>query len=640
MCQAITKNRIFFQLLALAGASLWLVTHPYRGLFQDANLYTLMALRWLEGAAYARDPFFVFGAQDAYSVFSPIHGVLIRVFGVSGASTFLVLIGGFSWLSASWLVARRIFSDRFPFGVFFLCSAALSLSYSPVGGTFVLNESFATARIVAIPLGIAAVALGANRPAAWLLALFATALHPLLGVWPLLLLASVRFSDSKLAALAAIAFCSLLIAAVLGRETLFHPLSAERLNLLRDSTVDLLVSGEGANAALFWLAALLVGSLFGAHHFRRCYLLIAFLSALAYLLSLIASLYYPIELLLQVQPWRAMWLAIFFAVVAIVDVAWVLCRSDRVGWCYVLLIGSLLLVCKPVAGPLLFLGYVLVRQVPAIKFLLQPASRSALLLAIATAVLALPAWLADVQLDGESLSLFGWTAGDTLRGVIGGTGYGVGPMLIVALLIHAGSQRWLLLLSIPMVVWVFLHWDTRAAPTRVWEDGLRVPAPGVIPGLQRGQTVYWPNNLAQTWFGLGTAGYIGGYHLSGLVFSADKTALVVARLERAAVASVIQGPPSGSGDYKVALVEFRQQHAQRDFGKRHVGNYLSDAMSVSGVRVLCADPDLDWVVADFPTVPGGAGLGFEVPWEPRVQHYAYACSQLRSEPGSGVQSAP
>lgn len=635
MPQAATKNRIFFQLLALAGALLWLATHPYRGLYQDANLYTLMALRWLEGGAYARDPFFVFGGQDAYSVFSTIHGALIKLFGISGASHLLVLAGGGAWLGASWLVAKRVFSDRFPFGVFFLCSAVLSLSYSPVGNTFVLNEAFATARILAIPLGIAAVALGTNRPTAWLLALVATSIHPLLGVWPLLFLVAMRFPDRKLTALAAIFFCSFVASAVIGGETFFHLVSAERLTLLQDSTIDLLARGEGANAAVFWLAALLVGSRFGADHFRRNYLLVALLSALAYLSSLIVSQYYPIELLLQIQPWRAMWLATFLAVVAIVDVAWAICRSGRSGWCYVLLLGSILLICKPLAGPLLFLGYVLVCQMPVLARLPSPSLKIPLVLATVSALLALPAWLVDVQLDGESLSLFGWTTGDTLRGVVGGSGYGVGPVLIVALLIQARWQRWLLLMLVPVAVWIFLHWDTRAAPTRMWEESLEVPARSVIPGMQPGETVYWPSGLPQTWFGLGTSGYVGVYHLSGLVFSEDKTDLIVMRLKRAAVASVVKAPLSNYNQFEEALADFRQRHPERDFGKRRVGNYLSDTISAIGISLLCADPDLDWVVADYPTLPSGSGLAFEVPWEPGIRHYAYACSPLRRAPIKG-----
>ena len=632
MPQVITKNRVFFQLLALAGALLWLVTHPYRGLHQDANLYTLMALRWLDGAAYARDPFFVFGAQDGYSVFPPIHGALIQIFGVSGASRFLVLLGGSSWLVASWLVAKRVFSDRFPFGVFFLSSAVLSLSYSPVGNTFVLNEAFATARILAIPLGIAAVALGTKRPMAWLLALIAMSVHPLLGVWPLLFLASIRFSDRKLAVLALIFFCCFTISAVLGSDTFLHLVSGERLNLLRDSTIDLLASGEGVNAAVFWLAALLFGSRFGTDRFRRSYLLVALLSALAYLSSLIVSLYYPIDLLLKIQPWRAMWLATYFAVVAIVDVAWAMCRYGRSGWCYVLLLGSILLICKPLAGPLLFLGYVLVCQMPFLARLPPLSLNISVVLATVSALLALPAWLVDVRLDGESLSLFGWTTGDTLRGVVGGSAYGVGPVIIAALLMQARWQRLLLLMLVPVTVWIFLQWDTRAGPTRTWEEGLEVPAHSVIPGMQPGETVYWPNRLPQTWFGLGTSGYVGVYHLSGLVFSEDKTDLIAMRLKRAAVASVAQAPLSDNDQFEAALADFRQRHPERDFGKRQVGNYLSDTISAIGISLLCADPDLDWVVAHYPTLPSGPGIAFEVPWEPGVRHYAYACSPLRRTP--------
>lgn len=640
MPQAFTENRAYFLALALAGAALWLVAHPYRGLYQDANLYTLMALRWLDSAAYARDPFFMFGSQDAFSLFSPLHGSLIKILGVSDASRVLVLAGGVSWLGASWLVAKRLFSNPFPFGAFFLCCAVLSLSYSPAGSTFVLSESFATARVISIPLGIAAVALGTNKPLAWLLALVATALHPLLGVWPLLFLFSAGYSDRKLAGLAVCAIGFFLLAAFLGKDSFFHPVAAERFNLLRDSTLDLLVTGEGINNTLFLLTALLLGGQYGSQGFRRAYLLIALLSASAYLLSLIVSLFYPIEFLLQVQPWRAMWLATFFGLAAMVDVAWAIRRGRPSGWFYVLLVGAVLLVCKPFAGGLLLLGYVLLRQFPILGLLPPSFSVSQLLVTVAVALLALPAWISDVQLEGESLSLFGWTNFETLRGVVGGSGYGVGPLLMVAALLNARWQRWLLLLLIPVLIWASMRWDTRATPTRLWEESIRVPAPKVIPGLQPGQTVYWPNNLVQVWFSLGIAGYVGEYHLSGLVFSAERTDLVIARLRRAAVASVIQEPLGGSAEYEAALTDFRLLHAERDFGRAKVGNYLPDSITVGGVTVLCADPDLDWVIADFPTVPDGMGVGLKLPWEPGVRHYAYACHHLRSAAKYRIQSTP
>lgn len=639
IARATTDEREFKLALLLAAATLWLVSHPYRGLFQDANLYVVMALRWLNAKAFARDPMFLFGSQDDFNLFSPLYAGLIAALGVSSAAQVVVLVGAISWLAASWLAARRIFLDDFPRGVAFLCCAVFSLSYSPAGDTFVLNENFATARVLAMPLGVAAVALGSRSVVAWLLAFGATVLHPLLGIWCVLILVSTRCTDRQLLAIVCAAAAAFALAVANGFNTLLQPVSAERLQLLRASTTDLLVTGaelSRVNTVLFWLGALLLGSRFGSEPFRRCYLAIALVSALGYLLSAVASLYLPIDIVLQGQPWRAVWLAAFFSVFALVDVGWKVCRDPRFGWRYVLLSASVLMLCKPVAGPLLCLGWLVTRfnvaRAAAAERLPMTATAANLVVGMA-ALIALPAWLADVGLEGESLSLFGWTGESTLRGIVGGGAYGVGPVLMCALLCSRRLRRGVIvLLLLPGLAWSMLGWDSRAAPTRTWESSLRATAPEVVPGLRPGQTVYWPNGLPQVWFGLGTAGYVGTYHLSGLVFSEAKTAMVMARWQRAAVASIVQRPVRGEDDVAAALEAFRVQHPGRDFNGAQTGSYVAESLTAYGVSFLCTDTDLDWVVADFPHVSGVAGIGFTMPGEAGIRRYAYACAPWQGPP--------
>lgn len=623
----------------LAGGVLWLLSHPYAGIYQDANLYSLMAINWLDSRPFAQDPWFLFGSQDAFSLFSPLYGTLIRLLGLSEAAKMLVILGGLFWLGAAWAAVQRLFSDPVPVGVAFLSCAVFSLNISPLGNTFVLNENFATARLLAMPLGIVAVAWGTGGRLLLpvLLAAGATVLHPLYGIWALLLLIALRIRDRVLGTAILAGAAALVLLAYAPSLPFLTSVSPERIAFLQASTRDLLVPAgdlSHLNSLFFWLGALMLGARYGRADFRRVYLLVALLAALGYLLSAIVSIYWPVEFFLMVQPWRAVWLAAFFAVLALVDVGWVLAGSFSLGRHYVALAAFVLLLCKPFAGFVLIAAWAIgghpavIGAVAWFPRLSLPAVR----ILVAVAVLAaLPGFVADVRLEGEVLVLFGWTREDFLRGIVGGGGYGLGPLMLTALILLLASRKpWLpLVLLLPAVAWGAANWDTRGAWQRRWEESLRTPAPALFEGFRQGQTVYWPGALPRVWFELGTAGYIGVYHQSGLVFSQARSELVVARWRRAAVASVAETTIRNSGDEDRALDAFRRKHPERDFRHVQVGSYAVDSVTAAGVEFLCLDSALDWVIADSPRVAGVDGTKFGLPSEPRGVHYAHSCQQLR-----------
>ena len=66
-------------MLALASLSIafWILIHPYRGLEHDSVLYTVLALARLHPAALGHDLFVRYGAQDHYTIFSPMFAAAI-----------------------------------------------------------------------------------------------------------------------------------------------------------------------------------------------------------------------------------------------------------------------------------------------------------------------------------------------------------------------------------------------------------------------------------------------------------------------------------------------------------------------------------------------------------------------------------
>lgn len=638
----LSERQRFDAALLLAGVALWMAARPYAGIYQDANLYLLMALNWLVPDAYARDPWFLFGSQDSYSVFSPIYGMFLSVAGISDGARGLVLLGGALWLAASWLAVRRICADTLPRAVAFLCCAVFSINISPVGSTFVLNENFATARLLAVPLGIGAVAWNPRGMPVlpWVLGGGALVLHPLFGIWALLFLIAFRLPERLLAV--AVAF-GILLPFVVPADLalpLLTPLAPERWALLRDTAPDLLLS-DGAplrlNPLLFWLGALMVGGQWGREDFRRAYRVIALLAAAGYLLSLVVSNYQPLTLLVQAQPWRAVWLAAYFSVIALVDVAWRLGRGHPLGWYWVALIALALVLCKPVAGYVLLVGWAICRNRGVMDWLARrppPSPWAARLTVALAAAVGLPGYLADVRLEGEGLTHFGWSAEDTLRGIIGGGGLGLGPLLVTGALFGVRAKpRLLFPVLLLILAWVGYRWDSRDAIGQRWEESFQAGRALPFAGFLRGQTVHWPGQLPAVWFGLGTAAYVGEYHLSGLVFSERRTELVARRWKRVAVSSSLDGPTTGPGAEERALERFRLRHPERNFGRDYAGNYVSKGLTPAGVAYLCDDPQLDWVVADWPEVAGVAGAIIDDAVSGPARQYAYACGSFRGGVG-------
>lgn len=617
--------------LAVTGAILWIVAHPYAGIYQDANLYLLMALNWLTPEAYAKDPWFLFGSQDAYSLFSPLYGLIIDAMGADDAARSIVVWGALLWLAASWLASRSLLSDTLPRAVAFLCCAVFSFNISPAGSTFLLNEGFATARVLAIPLAVTAVVVDQNRLviAPWVLALCSVALHPLFGIWGLLCLIALRLPDRWL--LGAVV-CGLMLPLL----TLLDPslsalraLSAERLMFLQEATRDLLVLGGGElrmNALLFWLAALLIGARWGAERFRRTYAVIALLAVSGYLLSALVSNYLPMTVLVQAQPWRAAWLAAYFSVFALVDVGWRIGRMSDDGWCHLVLGVASLILCREIAGFLLIAAWIGLVTFPHCVRRLASSIPYVRALAILATLLAVPGFVADVRLEGEALSHFGWTAEHTLRGIVGGGGLGLGPILLAGLLIML--VRSLLLIApllIVSLIWSALHWDTRDVAVRHWEAAFDAGRTSVFQGIRRGDTVYWPGHVQDVWFRLGTSAYVGEYHLSGLVFSEQRIALVGQRWRRAAISSIVDTPPQSWMDEQRALDEFQKRNPSRGYAYDHPGDYVTKDMGVAGVVYLCRDPALDWVIAASPEISGLRGETTALRMAGVAGLYAYSC---------------
>jgi hypothetical protein len=139
------------------------------------------------------DPFFVFGSQNNYTIFSYIYAFFIKILGLNKATIVLLIIGQVAFLSSVFYLLRKFLS----FNLIVLGIMALAILPPWYGGyhIFSYGEAFLTARTFAEVLSILAIAFALDKK--WVLSIiiliFSALMHPLIAL-PAIAIVWVFFS--------------------------------------------------------------------------------------------------------------------------------------------------------------------------------------------------------------------------------------------------------------------------------------------------------------------------------------------------------------------------------------------------------------------------------------------------------------
>lgn len=587
----------------------WLVTHPYRGIYHDGIVYSALALHWLNPDAFARDPFFSFGAQDRFSIFSPLFGALISWIGLSSASKVVVLAGGCAWLGGVWRLAVAVLPDRRAAVLALLCCAIYSPNYSPQEATFVLNETFATARLFSAPVSLWALALVVERryrQAVWT-SMLATLLHPLIGIWALMIGVLAWLPERLAAILVPSSFLLLFAIAASGQVPALLPMAQDWAWFVESSTHDVFAGGTAfrLNDHLFWLGVVLTGSFWLPRPFARLCLWVALVVAANLFLSLVCSSFYPIDLIIQVQPWRACWVAISVGMLVLVGLAWHVAR-ERTSLLPAITIALLINSFDRSSGYILlaFWGFGHLLGKERIKRFVGIARRydrfaiPALVVAVATS---LPAYMTGVEFWGDGLQRFGWNDSSFWRGLAAGGGYALGPLLAAIGLGNRNIRRGLVAGAMVLAIPVASGWDGRTAALRSWEERLDpLGRTAASLGISPGQVVYWPGQTQSLWFDYGVASYVGSLQMIGMVFSRPRAEELMRRWRRTAVAEEASAPVANEDDVQHYLQRYREKHGDNPSDPEKGTTYRPEKITRYGLLHLCEDPELDWVIVQKP----------------------------------------
>jgi len=609
--------------IGVAASLVWLLRHHYSGIYHDGIIYALLAASWLNPAAYAEDLFFSHGSQGDFSLFVPLYGLLIQQIGLAEAAKLVVMISALAWVGGAMLIARSVFRSSWYFSA--LCTLLLvwsMYSYSPNGSTFHVIEEFATARSWAQPLALIAVALGirgAYLPAT-ILAVLATLLHPLMGIWGLVLVTAIHLTDRQLLGSVVIVFALSLLGGMVVDFAALQPMSEEWVAVTKETTRDVFVGPLGVfrlNEHLFWILALHLGARFGSENLRRWYLLCACIFGYAIFLSMLASYYYPVKLIVQTQLWRASWLAFLIGLVALLDATYHLTKAPNIGWRWMVVAlaglgylfvnyASLFLGCALLITLLIkksAQGYLC--QVKALFY------RYRYLTLIILILISAPGYILDIEVQGRANAYSWGNQYPFLKGFLLAGGGGL-TLIVVASIVDARLLRRVSLLLIgPLLALVAMNWDQRLPAMKVAEARYLVLGERPFGDfITRGDSVLWPGGEMETWFEIGTTNYAYWVQGIGSVFSNDKRVDLERRMRR------IKAAPC------VTAVSDKHEHAVLVSGC----NKAYGELDLTGFIYLCKDQDLTWVVTErklegwrFPEVSLSEKNG-------KKAQYLYRCS--------------
>lgn len=631
----------------LCGLALWLATNVYHGIWHDARLYSVMALRRLMPSAYAADPWFLFGAQDGISIFPPLFSQTVAGFGLGDAARGMALAGGLAFVGAAFAFARAARLENYS-TLAFLLLTSFPLAYCPNDWMITrLSESIVTARSFAVTASLAALAahLRGFERAGWLLHGLALWLHPLMAVGAAIASLGNRLPDK--AVLAGVMLVpALMIALIFFDVPQLRAMDATWFDLVAQTAIIVVMPGEHHDASLIVAAAaiLLLGAMYGQAALRRWYALAVIVGFLGYAATLAASQFYPAALILQVQPWRALWLTLVFAVVALCDLAsgWREASSiRRLG----LLAGGSLLVLFELGGGYGLLAAAIMLRVAGnavmawlVALSLPRLERAAWMLFLVAAGSETPSLLQSFSLIGGRSLVADPILPEVVRGVLLTGGFGLLALAAWAIMQRVPAALGLVLAAVAFGAGL-ARWDQRSEFLRSLESHYRAtPIPEYFAGhIQPGDVVYWADFPERVWFELRTASYTGSVQAVGIVFSQRHALEIERRLKRVVQIGIAD---ELFADPRIDDIA-RTSYALSQRSVRSADNLHAIATSQSGDRTLtrislafiCADPVLDWVIdpADFPEI---AVSHATIPMPIRrktavVDHALYDCRSLR-----------
>lgn len=611
-------------------AAIWLICHPYQGIAGDAILYTVQALRQLHPERYATDVFFLGVSQDDYTLFSPVYASLIDLLGLGRAAMGLSFFGALLWCYAVWRFSK-LWPDARSRGLFLFLLAIMPVTF---GGYGILSaaEPFPAPRVWANGLTLLACALWLEKKPylaglAWLAAML---LHPLMALagFAFVLFHAFRPTRAWLFAILAGVSLSLLLAILqaplFGR--LFQVMNPEWFDLVYQRTSLFMFPTRwrfADDGAMAFHMTVLAWAAWGGRHERlgRVFAVAGLVGLSGWLLALVGADWLHSVLILQVQPWRLLWLSY---VVGWGAAAYLVVRHWHTERPLVLAMALAWLSHQEGGVALLWLALLIWYWQDNLRPVHVRLVEGALLLGLAAELFS--AW-GEFMLSLQAL--------DSVDKQVGWSRLYYGFRLSLP----PRSEPLVLLLMAPVVIWMWQKSRTVALgfflPLGLlllsdWDSHLdagKLLRPETYPIQQEGfwgsspfnsvvpleAEIYWPEGLEMTWLGMGRSSYYSLHQSAGLVFSEEQAKVIYQRY--------LAMKPLGGRDQFFKLLTLEERLKQ-------MGSAIPIG-TLEGMKQACnAEPMLDYVVLAN-HYPAWVKASWYAPFLPGGAHL-YSCSSFRN----------
>jgi hypothetical protein len=313
------NNYTYKAFLVVLAVSAFFLTHAYNGIRHDGILYMGQALIKLHPNLHL-DPFFVFGSQNNYTIFSFIYAFFIKLLGLNLAAILLLIVGQFLFLASIFYLASKFVDFRFVV----LGIICVAIFYPFYGGYGLISyaEAFLTARTYAEPFSIFAIALAVDKK--WVISIIFIAIallfHPLMALCALFFLWLKYSSDHHLAfGLPILGFALSVVLGLFGVKPFNH------LFVFFDPYWWQLVKTHNPLCIVsmwkwrFWyilgydVLIGICGYFYGSKKLKNLFGLVLVINAVSFLISFVGGDLLKNVLILGLQLWRAQWLLHLFS---------------------------------------------------------------------------------------------------------------------------------------------------------------------------------------------------------------------------------------------------------------------------------------------------------------------------------------
>ena len=521
--------------------ALYFLCRPYRGVRHDAMLYFGQAQLHLTPSWLYDDLFFLSNSQDKYSAFSALFAPVLNLFGLSTAEIVVLLALHALFLFAAWrLTAGMSATARWVA----LCIALVLPHFYATDRRFSYAEPFLTARTLAEPFALLAIASALRDRKAWTLLwlVVATLGHPLIAlpawlvVWRLWGDQDERWNWGVLAIVPLLALAALGVGplgSLLHRYDLDWWLIVQRTSpFIFMSHWDLPACEQlGLDLGLLWLCGRDASAPLG--RLARAAMAVAIGCLIVTMLGV--DLAHNV-LITQLQLWRAAWIAHLVALLSLGPLLVRLWNRNDRGQLAVFL----LLLAATAVGVTLKTGWIIAAAAFVMVRLVErdvPIGRGVVRIGIVACALGMVAVSGVQAVSYHDQVLLGPASGQLI-----GRDSAIPVALPALMFTLALVGLWPLVrpsarsVAVGVVTGVAVlalgisQWDQRSDWARYVEHHQGQPHPfqAIIPARAQ---VYWPDDLLASWALLGRSSFLTEAQAAAAPFSRETSMAAIDRLQ-------------------------------------------------------------------------------------------------------------